>query len=149
MSDPLSAADGILTNDVVLPCQFYQRPHGPYAAERLLWLNVLEDAIRCAQNCPAEFVSGQGDQGGTLNRRRRQGLEDRTWFASDEMYYGSFRWLCDALGIEPDYLRSRIAEGVTLTRRSPVSNHHGISVQRKRQRRPRAHPKSATVRTPA
>ena len=134
MSEPLSSADGILANDVVLPSQFYQRPEGPYAAERLLWLNVLEDAIRCVQKCPNEFISGEGN-GGILNRRRRQGLEDRTWFESDEMYYGSFRWLCDALGLEPDYLRSRVAEGVTLARRSPVSNHHGITIKRRRVRR--------------
>ena len=147
MSEPLSTADATFGNDGLLPSQFYNRPAGPYAAERVLWLNVLEDAIRCVQRCPTEFIDGASNQGcwdsmGMTSRRRRQGIEDRAWFASDDTAIGSFLWLCDVLStdtapIDPAWLRSRLAEGVKLTRRPPVHTSERPTVVRTRVRRAR------------
>ena len=87
-----------------------------YAPERMLWLCVLEETIRCLQGAPTA-------KGGYVptSRRARLRAEAQAWLDSEEVYLGSFRWICEMLDIAPDYLRQRIAEGITLRRRSPVS----------------------------
>jgi hypothetical protein len=124
VSELRSTADGILANDTILPSQFYAKPSGPYAPERMLWISVLEDAIRCIQVCPPQFRGSCYDDRNTLgigNRKRKYGLDAATWLDSDEMYPGSYLWLCEVLDVDPGWLRGRIADGVTLKRRSPVS----------------------------
>ncbi len=101
----------------------------PDAPERMLWLCVLEDAIRCVQGCEVGATSfGYGS-------RRVKAAEAHTWLDSQATYPGSFRWICDTLDIEPDYLRQRIAEGITLQRRSPVSASEHPTMIRRRVRR--------------
>lgn len=84
----------------VLPSQFAckNRQQEP---ERMLWLDVLGDAARIIQtfdgNDPAEV---------------EQRDSEIAWFRSDEVFIGSFRWICDVLGLDPDYMRKMALRGV-------------------------------------
>jgi len=89
----------------------------------MLWFCVLEETIRCLKGGPTA----------TASSRARLRAEAITWLDSEETYPGSFRWICDTLDIEPDYLRQRIAEGITLRRRSPACGNAHPTVARARR----------------
>jgi hypothetical protein len=66
-------------------------------AEQRLLLAVLEEAVRTFQR----YLDGEG------RRSRRLLREVEAWFASDDPTFPfSFVPLCDALGLDPSYLRS-------------------------------------------
>lgn len=80
-------AAGLIEEEYVCPPQ-QQIPDTP---ERALWRGVLVLALR------------------DLSKKqfRRSSVE---WFSSDSTVPNSFLWLCDELGINPDYLRRLINE---------------------------------------
>jgi hypothetical protein len=85
--------------DTVLGAQFYATyKTSPYKQPELrLMAAVLEDAISCL-SIKAHPVTA----------RQRKQLEDaRQWFAAedDDEWIFSFRNICEALGIDPAYLR--------------------------------------------
>jgi hypothetical protein len=105
-SDTLLAAHeplaGIRDSDLpaaaVLPESFYGSPGGAVHArsEVALMCAVLDDAIECVQK---QLVS---------NRRcdRRLAAEAEAWFFdNDERWPFSFVRVCQALGLDPEYLR--------------------------------------------
>ncbi len=59
---------------------------------------VLEDAIRVVQG-------GRGVWG---PRRRKQRAEASAWFESAGEWAFSFRWCCDALGMNPEAIRVQV-----------------------------------------
>lgn len=72
--------------------------------EKELWLAVLEDACNCVH--PRRVLGREPKRG---SRRAREGANERTeaqaWILSDADYVGSFRYVCDVLGLETDWTR--------------------------------------------
>lgn len=82
------AAPG-MADDTLVPCQFVtETAHSP---EQRLWLAVLLAAMRAIT-----FVRA---------RRWREAEGDAAWVASEEEQPQSFRWVCEALQIEPSVVR--------------------------------------------
>jgi hypothetical protein len=85
----------------VLPEQFADPPGGSGANRGVLALMqaVLEDAILCLRH----------QDKASRPRARRLAREAAEWLCSDdEAWPFSYRNVCAALGIEPDYLRRRL-----------------------------------------
>ncbi len=136
MNQPTTLIGDVPATFAVMPSQWADALRSkPCAPERFLWLSVLEDAIKCVQGAVSADGSDGWRQLNSLRHRVRRQLDAQTWFDSDDIYPGSFRWICDTLGLEPDYLRQRIAEGITLKRRPPVSTSEHPTVQGQRVRR--------------
>jgi len=90
--------DGWAQMDDILPEQFHAEGVALRDPERRLRLAVLEDAIR-------ELERYRGIVGG---RARRE--DALAWFASDDREQPfSFANVCDALGLDPDYIRRGLA----------------------------------------
>lgn len=75
--------------------------------ENELWLAVLEDAYHCVR--PRRILGREPKQG---SRRAREGANERNeaeaWILSDAIHVGSFRFVCDVLGLEFDWTRRLI-----------------------------------------
>ena len=87
--------------DLLLPSQFSDRVNlGPSAyPEKRLMLAVLEDAVATYQR----YVDAQDRRGARLHR------EAEEWFESEEDEWPfAFENICNALEIEPEYLRRGI-----------------------------------------
>ncbi|MGE0822108.1 MAG: hypothetical protein AB7G75_07985 [Candidatus Binatia bacterium] len=101
--DMLVQLDGVRSPDTmqsenVLPDQFFCSPMAARAEgpELALARAVLEDAIRCYQR---QFVSSR-------RRTRRLAREAEEWiFSNDSSWPFSFVNICDALTINPAYIR--------------------------------------------
>lgn len=63
--------------------------------EKLLWIAVVEDAVRCLASQRSEL--------------RDDAVE---WFASAAEDFGSFRWLIYSLGFDADAWQDRIRRGI-------------------------------------
>ena len=74
--------------------------------ERRLMLATLEDAVRTILNRSGRHMA-----------RDRKLQDDLAWLMSDDALrpFG-FLSLCDSLGIDPDYLRSRVLAGAATAR---------------------------------
>lgn len=59
------------------------------------WAGVLERRFVAAVKTEAEWLAG-------AKAARDQAI---TWLVSDDTAPGSFRWVCDLLGLEPDAVR--------------------------------------------
>ena len=85
--------------DTVLGAQFYANyKNSPYRQPELrLMAAVLEDAISCLA-MKARPITG---------RQRKQFEDARQWFAAEDdgEWIFSFKNICEALGIDPAYLR--------------------------------------------
>ncbi len=88
--------DGWADMDVILPAQWQAEAHALGDPERRLRLAVLEDAIRYLQR-----------YGGATSGRERTLYEDAAdWFASpDRSEPFAFENVCEALGLDPEYIR--------------------------------------------
>ena len=108
------------------------RSSRPLLGEERLWANVLIQAIQeykgvskhvdeeCVP-CHAEAHPGcfkKYSRGGDPYLLRfNKGCKEwhtigecaNTWIFSDDYEVGSFRWVCDYLGLEPDYLRANLS----------------------------------------
>ncbi len=89
--------------DTVTPAQFYDRSTGEcgLVPEKRLMLAVLEDAIASFQrNCiqPRQTENGADD------------IDVEAWLESDDMSWPfSFASICQALNMEPEYLRKGLS----------------------------------------
>src|SRR5262245_42826478 len=97
-------AERLLSPASVLPEQFYRCSTGsshPASGVRALLWAMLEDAIACVQQ-----------QALTPSRRhQRLAREAEQWiFADDTTWVFSFLNVCAALGLEPDYLRTKLTQ---------------------------------------
>ncbi len=104
-TSPLESPDGspgalapIFESDVLLASQFFTifRRDGGLSRERLLMLAVLEDAIETYRR----YARTRAAYGHRLFDEARQWVEsnDRSWLFS-------FETICDALGLDPSYVR--------------------------------------------
>src|ERR1043166_2573296 len=90
-----------LTPIAVLPSQFFSPPRHHYKGEMALMFAVLEDAVRCFTK---QFIEKR-------LRTKRLAEEAEEWvFTDDERWPFSFVNICAALGIDPQYLRQRLAQ---------------------------------------
>lgn len=90
----------LLSPEHVLPEQFAAK-NRDREPERRLWLATLEDAVRIIQ-------THTGSDPEEVDARQRE-IE---WVQSDEISVGSFCWICEVLGMEPDYIRKLALKGV-------------------------------------
>ena len=105
----IEEADGPseLVPDGLLPVQFVEllQRSAERTPEQRLMVAVLEDALRT--------FCGRGGSPGRRNRRLFQEAAD--WFASsDASWPFAFEYICDALGLEPAWIRQllRRSEGM-------------------------------------
>jgi len=72
--------------------------------ENALWLAVLEDAYHCVR--PRRILGREPKSG---SRRAREGASEReeaaAWILSNADHVGSFSFVCDVLGLDPDWTR--------------------------------------------
>jgi len=102
--------------DTVLAAQFYATFKGsPYKEPELrLMAAVLEDAISCLSIKMRPVTT-----------RQRKQLEDaRNWFAAedDSEWIFSFKNICEALGINPAYLRRGLIRWAAATEKGPAGD---------------------------
>lgn len=84
----------------------YNRP-GDIIPERALWLAVLHRAFVDAVD---PKCTGGGDVPSTVQ------YYARLWFCSRAQCEGSFRWICDSLGLSPGQASSLLKQSRTATR---------------------------------
>ena len=101
--------------DIVLATQFYANfkvipSHQP---ELRLMAAVLEDAISCLS---IDFRSATA-------RQRKQLEEVRQWFAAEgeSEWIFSFKNICEALGINPPYLRRGLIQSSAAAEKNPAA----------------------------
>src|SRR5213593_3011498 len=114
--------------DILLPEQRVLPGRQAMQGERLLMLAVLEDALDCYRKC----------------RRSRDAAtrllfdETRAWVESrDRDTLFSFESICEALDIDPDYLRRRLRE-TSVVGRPGAMTHDADGQQRSRRTARRA-----------
>lgn len=84
--------------DTLMPAQWAQRHQGQTSCEKALWLAVLTEAVALATK-PLK----------TINTRKHC-EEACEWIAADATAIGSFRWVCDVLALDADWVRRVIGE---------------------------------------
>jgi hypothetical protein len=137
--------DSLGLTDIILPCQFFgAMGGGGLCAEQRLMLAVLVDAINILQ--------GWNRVGSA--RKRRAFAEAGQWVTTRGRGYPfSFDSVCDALGIDPDMLRERLANlvmglgvqnrmGASRLRLKESSRAQHMTANRVRRRKP---PRLATA----
>jgi hypothetical protein len=101
--------------DAVLAAQFYANfKVSPYTQPELrLMAAVLEDAISCLS---IDFRSATA-------RQRKQLEEVRQWFAAEgeSEWIFSFKNICEALGINPPYLRRGLIQSSAAAEKNPAA----------------------------
>lgn len=96
---PVRVFDGLdetapeIVEDTLLPCQL--AAEAERAPEERLWLAVLLTAMRAIV-----FVG---------RHPRRTAVHEVAWIASEAEHPQSFRWVCEALTIEPSVVRRWLA----------------------------------------
>jgi len=118
--------DDWMQPDVVLPAQFYADSGAVRDPERQLRIAVLRDAIRCFQR----YLDSS-------DRRERMLYEDAVdWISSaDRSEPFSFENVCDALRLDPDYLRQRLGRWQEAERARVAPRAASSSAARPRTRR--------------
>jgi hypothetical protein len=97
IEEPRSTSNG-LEPETILPAQYFDRIQidASLQPEKRLMLAVLEDGVGTFQKYA----------GVTGRRARRLFAEAEEWFGSDDMEWPfTFVSICQALGLEPEYLR--------------------------------------------
>jgi hypothetical protein len=136
--------------DTMTPLQFFDRifAEASLVPEKRLMLAVLEDAIAAYQRA---YVQPREDEEPVVAAPPEE-HDVEAWLASDDMSWPfSFASICQALDMEPDYLRGGLArwrekakrEGMTgQTYRFPFrrvnGRRHSINAKRERKRSRRA-----------
>jgi hypothetical protein len=129
--------------EIMTPAQFYdgrRQENDEFTPIKRLMMAILEDALRCFQN----------NAGATTGRRKRLFQEAEEWLCgSGGEGPFSFNMVCEALGIEPEFLRNELLRwraeqqsGIIrrpLARRSPVVRPRRISAPTVRRRNRIAH----------
>jgi len=92
-------SEPILCPDVMLPSQLQDRITSEFSPERRMWFEVLADAIFLIQTGCANSRTKLDNE---KKRARHWALEN------EDACIGSFRWVCDQLGLESDLLRLQL-----------------------------------------
>jgi hypothetical protein len=108
--------------DSLLPAQFFTalKQRSQACGERRLMAAILEDAIDCFQ----KYLWAKDNRSRTLRQ------EAENWFlADDESWPFSFANVCQALDLEPDFLRRGLIQWKDreLARRAGVETGAGVS----------------------
>ena len=115
-----------LPNQVMVPSQWADlyRSRARDGNTRL-WLAVLEDALLC--------ISGKAVGSHTFGIRYRRYRDAWGWVEDRAVCPGSFEFVCEALGIEPEHLRNRLLQWkerpnlTRIPRRSPAITNEKVS----------------------
>ena len=115
--------DSVTLPNAYLPVQQPDRyVNGEVQQAKALWLAVLDQALTDYQDCVR-----RAQQGEELSMRYSYLLprwrEIRDWVFSDEMYPFSFRWLTEALGMDPAEVRERLKQHQVRLQRFRVRYH--------------------------
>lgn len=105
MKDQRIAEGGVslFQPDFLLPSQFFagMREKAQANGERRLMLAILEDAVDCFQ----KYLEAKD------NRSQQLGTDAEEWLLSDDRgWLFSFVNVCEALGIQPDFLRQGLLD---------------------------------------
>ena len=95
----------VLHNDAVLPAQF-STPAATRSGYHRLLLAILEDALASLKNAAHAIRLGVRPF-----HHRKLLAEIRAWFASEEVIYGSFLYICEHLDIDPRAFRRQLTSG--------------------------------------
>jgi hypothetical protein len=109
-SNAIDHLASILSTDTLMASQFNDMRRRAIGDEGIakLWVAVLEDGIRCFLG---DGAHPDGDGATWQSRRRRLQQEAREWiFESNYEGPFSFPGLCESLGIDPDYIREKLAK---------------------------------------
>ena len=106
-------------NDAVLPVQFHEYAAARSGYHRLL-LGILEEALNALRQYDREVRSHP-----RLIHSRRMLAEIRAWFASEEVIYGSFLYICQHLDLDAPGLRRQLASGSLHTMPRRILAHSG------------------------
>ena len=94
---------GLFVPDTLLPIQYFEAMRRKHllSGEKRLVLSVLEDAVECFMKC----IDSSSRKGQRLFRDAEEwiNLKDKKWVFS-------FDNVCEALDIDPDYLRRGLRE---------------------------------------
>jgi hypothetical protein len=115
---------GWVANVGIMPCQLERRYTGPYAQEKDLWAAVLSDAIFCYQHPGKSW------------KTKKAHAEAERWIKGAECpHCWSYAAVCEALDINPDYLRNGLSGGgVVGHRRNPTVRAGQVRIAGKRER---------------
>ena len=91
----------LLYNEALLPAQFHAGSAPRSGSHRLL-LGILENALG-----DLKHYTRQAGVGSCHSRRLLADIH--TWFASEQVTYGSFLYICQHLDIDPHGLRRQLA----------------------------------------
>jgi hypothetical protein len=124
--------NGGFAPDFLVPAQFYDltRRRASLDGETRLVFAILEDAVRI-------FVKNSGASGGY---RRALFSEVSSWFATADgpQHPFTFSYVCDVLGVDPDYLlgciRSLRAEDLPTKQMRSVGRRHVVRAGRRANR---------------
>ena len=97
---------GLFEPDTLLPIQYFEAMRRKHLleGEKRLVLSVLEDAVECFMKC----IDSSTNKGQRLFR------DAEVWIAlEDKKWLFSFDNVCEALDIDPDYLRRGLREWKT------------------------------------
>lgn len=128
---------GIIAGDEIMPSQFYDglRAGTEHDGNKMLWLAVLEDAVRCYIGVGAIAEGANHDK-----YKRRYRAEARCWFGicdcerlhPDEQWIVAFTAICDLFDIDPyDFRRALINRGrqIRLGRQRPRISGREMSIR--------------------
>lgn len=71
-----------------------------FEACRSLWGAVLRQAV--------QDLLAESDDALRVNLRRIYSERARRWFRAEERGVGGFLWVCEVLGLDPDYIRDKV-----------------------------------------
>ena len=97
--------DAVLVPDGMMPVQWLEMHRsGQGDPHLLLWLAVFECAVRDWQWCHS------GDLSRRPSRREVIRRELEAWFESEDRTLGSFRFLCDLLGVDVERIKGQLLQ---------------------------------------
>ncbi len=108
----MERSSGLFEPDALLPAQFCAnfRQGSPAYPERRLMMAVLQDALECFR----KHAFSRDHRSQQIFR------EAHDWiFAADRQWWYSFENICDALGLDPDYVRRGLEEWYARAKENP------------------------------
>ena len=98
MPDTLDMDAFALPNEGLEPCQW--APARTATGARLVWATALTNAV--------EELTGRAVAATSIRNRALLALEAAEWFRSPHNMVGSFLWVCQHLGLDPDGIRAQL-----------------------------------------
>ena len=92
--------------DTVQAHTITRRPVVP--KEHRLWADVLRTALRDASGVRNVYALNH------LKNRLKSHREAKEWVASDSIHVGSYRWICQTLGYDYEYMRECVHNNMSV-----------------------------------